>query len=317
MIRMSIVLFLTAALSAGAENAPPTISFTAPAEGAVFMAPGPITLSAEASDSDGIVKKVQFLVKGNSVGTAKEAPYNFTWKNVMPGKYKLAARVTDDGNAQTTSDPVNVTVTSATDGLMNYWKFDDGDGTAAKDSGPRRKDGRLDGKGGWGPGKYGGALHFPEDGGPVFIQDPALTVSAITMAVWVKHETVTRSINIYALFGHEAVELRHDGVHSPGELHFFMKDHGKKIQELRVKDAIVAGEWIHVAGAVDGNTMYLYKNAELIASAPAVGAPMPMTFAFIMGLDGGDSFQGSMDDFFIYDRALSANELKTVAFAPH
>ncbi len=45
-----------------AANVPPTVTITNPASGTVFAAPASVTIQASASDSDGTVTNVQFLV---------------------------------------------------------------------------------------------------------------------------------------------------------------------------------------------------------------------------------------------------------------
>jgi RHS repeat-associated protein len=101
-------------------NTPPTVSMTSPANNAVFAAPGSITLTATASDSDGTVSKVEFFHGGtNLIATVTTPPYTYNWTGVAVGSYSLTAKATDNNNGATTSSPVNVTVqvTSAAAGL--------------------------------------------------------------------------------------------------------------------------------------------------------------------------------------------------------
>lgn len=91
-------------------NQAPTVSLTAPANGATFTAPASISLTANASDADGTVSKVEFFNGGTKLGEDVSAPYTFTWGNVSAGSYSLTARATDNAGASTTSAAVNVTV---------------------------------------------------------------------------------------------------------------------------------------------------------------------------------------------------------------
>lgn len=94
-----------------AGNQPPSVSLTAPANGASFTAGANITLTASASDSDGTVAKVDFYRGGTTlIGTATTAPYTITWNNVAAGTYSLTAKATDNKGAVTTSNAVSISV---------------------------------------------------------------------------------------------------------------------------------------------------------------------------------------------------------------
>jgi regulation of enolase protein 1 (concanavalin A-like superfamily) len=92
------------------SNSPPTVSLTAPANGATFTAPATVNLAASASDSDGTVAKVEFFAGSTLLGTDMTSPYQLTWGSVAEGTYTLTAVATDDAGASTTSSPVTITV---------------------------------------------------------------------------------------------------------------------------------------------------------------------------------------------------------------
>ena len=93
-------------------NAPPTVSITAPANGATYNAPANITINANASDIDGTVTRVDFYSGVTLIGTDTTAPYSFTWNGVAAGGYSITAKATDNLGATTVSAPVNITVIS-------------------------------------------------------------------------------------------------------------------------------------------------------------------------------------------------------------
>jgi hypothetical protein len=98
----------------GTTASPAAVS-SSPANGAVFMPPASMTLTANASDSDGSVTGVDFFANGNLIGAGTfTAPnqYSFTWSNVGVGGYSLTARATDNSGAVTTSNSAYVTVNS-------------------------------------------------------------------------------------------------------------------------------------------------------------------------------------------------------------
>ena len=95
-----------------APNTPPTVSLTAPANEAEFQAPTNITFSAFASDTNGIVSKVEFFVNSTKVGQDTSSPFNFSWAATKVGPLALTAVATDNGGLMTTSAPVTIFVTT-------------------------------------------------------------------------------------------------------------------------------------------------------------------------------------------------------------
>jgi RHS repeat-associated protein len=106
-------------------NVPPTVSLTAPANGAVYIAPAAITLTANTADSDGTVSRVDFYNGITPIGSATAAPYTFTWTNVPAGTYVLTAQATDNLGATIVSTAVNVTVNDAVVGAGVYYIYAD------------------------------------------------------------------------------------------------------------------------------------------------------------------------------------------------
>ncbi len=93
-----------------APNSPPTVALTSPTSGAVFDAPGSVTLSATAADSDGSVSQVEFFNGHTSVGVVSSPPYSLTLNNLVGGNYSITAVATDNQGAKTTSAAVSFQV---------------------------------------------------------------------------------------------------------------------------------------------------------------------------------------------------------------
>ena len=102
----------TLTVSGSSSNVPPSVNLAQPTAGATFTAPANITMNASASDPDGNVIQVEFLVDGAVVASDTTSPYSYSWNNVSAGTYTLAARATDDKGATTTSSGVSITVSS-------------------------------------------------------------------------------------------------------------------------------------------------------------------------------------------------------------
>ena len=92
-------------------NTAPSVALTSPAVGApTFTSQQNIPVSANATDSDGTISKVEFYAGTTKIGTATAAPYQITWGPVSEGNYSLTAVATDNSSASTVSSPVAITV---------------------------------------------------------------------------------------------------------------------------------------------------------------------------------------------------------------
>jgi hypothetical protein len=81
------------------ENNPPMVRLTSPNYRDLFTAPATINITAEASDSDGHITKVEFYSNDNKLAEATSAPYTYTWSNVPTGNYLIKAVAYDNMGA--------------------------------------------------------------------------------------------------------------------------------------------------------------------------------------------------------------------------
>ncbi|MEM8523842.1 MAG: Ig-like domain-containing protein [Bacteroidota bacterium] len=91
------------------SNAPPSVSFTNPSDGDMFDEGTDITVTADASDSDGSVSQVELFANGDSQGTEALVPYEWDLQNLPAGSYELRLVATDDDGA-TAESTINITV---------------------------------------------------------------------------------------------------------------------------------------------------------------------------------------------------------------
>ena len=80
-------MFDNVSVTAPTSNQPPAVSLTAPANGATFTAPATVTVSADASDSDGTIAKVDFFAGSTLIGTDTTSPHSISWSNVLAGTH--------------------------------------------------------------------------------------------------------------------------------------------------------------------------------------------------------------------------------------
>ena len=90
-------------------NQAPSVTLSAPATATTGVA---VTLTANASDNDGSVARVQFFDGTTLLGEDTSAPFALNWTPSAAGSRSLSARATDNQGASTTSAVVAVTVSA-------------------------------------------------------------------------------------------------------------------------------------------------------------------------------------------------------------
>lgn len=111
--RYTTILCLCGATSA--VHATATVSLTAPANGAQYVPPANITLSATASAGGGYtLSKVEFFYGTTLIGTDTTSPYSITWNNAPSGQHAITAKATaikkNSPDQTATSAAANITV---------------------------------------------------------------------------------------------------------------------------------------------------------------------------------------------------------------
>jgi Bacterial Ig domain len=114
-------------------NSPPSVALTSIADGSVFFSGTNLTLTASASDLEGALSRVEFLVDGQRLRTDTASPFSQVWSSVPLGSFALTAVAVDNAGLSATSSPVNVTIIPSPSGTNTiipgkwFWKYrDDG-----------------------------------------------------------------------------------------------------------------------------------------------------------------------------------------------
>ncbi len=89
----------------------PQVTLTSPSNGQSFIVGNNVVISANASDADGTISKVEFYVDGNMIAEDFSAPYSTNWTAIQ-GAHNIIAKATDNTNLSTTSTAININVTS-------------------------------------------------------------------------------------------------------------------------------------------------------------------------------------------------------------
>ena len=93
-------------------NIAPTAGISSPANGAVFISPTNINITATGSDSDGAITLLEIFDSTNRLAQSTNSLLIFTWTNATIGFHSLTARATDNRAASTTSAGVVINVSN-------------------------------------------------------------------------------------------------------------------------------------------------------------------------------------------------------------
>jgi len=177
--------------------------------------------------------------------------------------------------------------------------------------------GRGQGEGAWGfaKGMVGQAYafqNFPSRGGGVYFPPYPQINNLQTASVegWVLIDAGPfKRIDRFLTMGAENLVIRHDGFATPGTLHFYIKVNGQ-LQHISSQRLLKAGVFNHVAGTYDGTTMTLYLNGVPINRHSVKGKLATAENA--VSFSGGETLDGLLDEFTLYNRALNADEIQAI-----
>ncbi|KIA92742.1 hypothetical protein OC25_15210 [Pedobacter kyungheensis] len=91
-------------------NTLPTITISSPAYAAAFTAGTNVTITANATDSDGTISKVEFYEGSTLLGQSTTAPYSYTWNTPNTRFYNITAKATDNNGGTAVADTVRIKI---------------------------------------------------------------------------------------------------------------------------------------------------------------------------------------------------------------
>jgi hypothetical protein len=197
-----------------------------------------------------------------------------------------------------------------------HWALDETAGLTAFDSAGSH-DGRLYGNPTWQPqgGIIDGALRF--DGVDDYVDcgtfNPSAATGKLTVCLWAKWNGLTGSFQ--GLIGKRdtwdasqmmwQLEASRDG----GIVGFFRNGSGSNDGFI-----LPVGQWVHIAATCDGTTARMYLDGQEVVSSPMnFGSDTSASLVFgSCEKDGGNPFNGTLDDVQLYDRVLNAQQIQDV-----
>jgi len=98
-----VIFGMKGTIIVAAANLPPAVTITNPVSGMVFAAPANVAIQASASDTDGTVTNVQFLVGSTVLSNDDAAPFSAVTNNLAAGSYTLSAVASDNNGVKATN----------------------------------------------------------------------------------------------------------------------------------------------------------------------------------------------------------------------
>lgn len=210
---------------------------------------------------------------------------------------------------------------------MGFWKFDEGaDNTCSGGSNDVCNAGNggssLDGTSSadrTNIAKYGKSLSFNGSDDVVTIAnsnpiDMDTNLANFTYTAWVYAETDgegdTGQIFNKSTAGGDGTYLRVDTQDASGNLDLEANlDLATTDANVNVADALTMNSWNYVAMSWDGTTLRVFVNGYEKGSGTGSGAISADTFDLLIGGGTGDNFDGKIDEFRVYNQALTGTQI--------
>jgi subtilisin family serine protease len=203
-------------------------------------------------------------------------------------------------------------------GLVGWWKVDEETGTVAHDSAGDNNGiclGGLSFDNDSVPGKVGNAIHLDGVDDRIYASSMSLPREAFTMAMWFRPDVNLSSSSSRMELIHWQVNQRPHltfNFNGGGYIYLDVAVDGQQYDDVKTTTNFWEGSrWYHIAAVFDGNDFRIYVNAapECKVSHPGTHDSASGIYIGSHRLGGAYSFDGTIDDVRVYDRALSADEI--------
>ena len=212
------------------------------------------------------------------------------------------------------------------DGLVGWWKLDEGSGTSSSDSSGNDRSLVLQNGVAWTDGVYGGAVDL--DGSDDQISLSNLEVDGnFSVSLWAKplssthiggYESSSENNSISYLNRTIVKPVHGQGTDfgiglSVGTNGISSLIHASSIYCQPLIYSASLSSWTHIVLVLDNRLPKLYVNGDLARTGLTLSRPVKLQISsgspIGKGYDNDDRYHGGVDDFRIYDRVLSVDEI--------
>lgn len=207
---------------------------------------------------------------------------------------------------------------AATEGLVAAYGFEEASGTTVIDNSGNGNNGSVKEAVRVTSGRYGSALDFDGVNDWVTVNDSAsLDLSdGMTIEAWIYPQSQNNDW--------QTIVMKET---SNNAVYYLDSSNKKNLPEIAFNDgswhvlkstALPLNQWTHLVGTYDGQYQRLYANGVEVANRPQTGLIPASNGVLRIGGSGlwGEYFNGKIDELRIYNRALTATEVKTNLASP-
>lgn len=206
---------------------------------------------------------------------------------------------------------------SAVDGLLGYWRLDEGAGEVATDSSGNGNDGQIiEGADAWLDDPDRGSVYQSGEGSFIDFGEimPVLDLEQdFTWSFWVlPNQTDNNNIVFGNRWGPDGTDFapREFIKFTPRVFEWHVGGAGENVPGDETM--FVVDEWSHNLVVKSGTTLTYYRGGEEVASSEITNAPVNAQPLYLGGQDGRENFAGLFDEVAVFDRALSEGEVVEV-----
>ena len=212
---------------------------------------------------------------------------------------------------------------SLTSGLVGWWKFDETNGTVAYDSSGNENDGNLTNGPTWTSGKIGGALSFDGVDDRVKIPHTILDQKlAFTVSLWFNMKLGSDSSYHAFITAANSSDANAFTFEKRPDHNMMIRDMGEVTSSPAETSDFWTSTWRHITLTKSSVGIVFYLSGEELDSKNYSTTTMnvdanglwigPDQDSVGGGWQSGQSVKGELDDFRIYDRALSPFEVRAL-----